>query len=359
MPLHMRFEAGDLLRCRFGISPLWETHQCLYTLLRPERHGYHLPWLRRRREALAGLDLTALSLLMPGGGYHPDFLCPPPEGPLESFADELARVRATDTAVARGELARSLACTPGAAGSPEGRAMLADPAGAVRELTGLLERAWHLLLAPEWPRLRALLEADVAFHARRLADGGLERLFAGLHPSLEWADDTLTVRRRNDHTRALGGQGLMLVPSVFAWPDVIGGFDPPWQATVVYPARGIGGLWAEPDTGDAHALVRLLGPNRAALLASLTEPASTTALAARHGLAPSSVSAHLAVLRAAGLLTSRRQSHQVLYERTPWAWPWRARPPAPADDAPPQRRTARSGSARALPDRSLIKNRRG
>ena len=35
------------------------------------------------------------------------------------------------------------------------------------------------------------------------------------------------------------------------------------------------------------------------------------------GLAVSSVSAHLSVLRDAGLLTSRRYGHQVLYERTP------------------------------------------
>ncbi|GAA2627673.1 hypothetical protein GCM10010307_16790 [Streptomyces vastus] len=35
------------------------------------------------------------------------------------------------------------------------------------------------------------------------------------------------------------------------------------------------------------------------------------------GLAPSSVSAHLSALRAAGLLVSRRYGHQVLYERTP------------------------------------------
>ncbi|MEU5188612.1 DUF5937 family protein [Streptomyces klenkii] len=317
MPLHMHFAPGDLLRCRFGISPLWETHQALYTLLRPERHGYHLPWLRRGREAAAGLDLTLLSLLMPGKGHHPDFLCPPPEGPLESFEDELARVRATDPATARDDFAKSLACTPGAARSRSGRAILADPDGAVRQLTALFERAWHLLLVPEWPRLRALLEADVAFHARRLADGGLERLFSELHPSLVWAGNTLTVRHRNDHTRSLGGRGLMLVPSVFAWPDVIGGFEAPWQATVVYPARGIGGLWAQRDPRAADALVRLLGPNRAALLASLTEPASTTTLSARHGLALSSVSSHLSVLRAAGLLTSRRQSHQVLYERTP------------------------------------------
>lgn len=63
--------------------------------------------------------------------------------------------------------------------------------------------------------------------------------------------------------------------------------------------------------------MRLLGANRAAILGGLGEPATTTALAHRHGLALSSVSAHLAVLRDAGLLTSRRYGHQVLYERTP------------------------------------------
>lgn len=99
------------------------------------------------------------------------------------------------------------------------------------------------------------------------------------------------------------------------WPDVVSGFDPPWQPTVIYPARGIGGLWTEPETGPA--LARLLGANRAAVLAALDAPSTTTALAHRLGLAPSSVSEHLSVLRDAGLLVSRRHGHQVRYERTP------------------------------------------
>ncbi|WP_143667203.1 helix-turn-helix transcriptional regulator, partial [Streptomyces sp. ms184] len=66
-----------------------------------------------------------------------------------------------------------------------------------------------------------------------------------------------------------------------------------------------------------EALGLLLGRARAAVLCALDEPAGTTALAHLLGLAPSSVSAHLSVLRGAGLLTSRRYGHQVLYERTP------------------------------------------
>ncbi|MGW5692583.1 DUF5937 family protein [Streptomyces asiaticus] len=319
MPLHMQFGTDDLLRCRFAISPLCQTHEAVRTLRRTERHGYHLPWLRRVREALAGLDLSELWLLMPVRGYTPDFLGPPPEVPYAPFEDELARMRATDPAAARRELALSLECTPGAAGSARGRAMLEDPARAVQRLAEVTEAAWRALVEPDWPRLRALLEADIAYRSRQLAEGGLERLFADLRPALRWADSTLTIRNSvvPAQTQDLDGRGVLLMPSVFVWPDVISGFVPPWQPTVIYPARGVGGLWREPDAVTADALVRLLGASRAAILAGLEEPASTTALAARHRLAPSSVSAHLAVLRGAGLLSSRRQGHQVLYERTP------------------------------------------
>lgn len=318
MPFHLHFDESDLLRCRFALSPLWETQEAVRTLNRPARHGYHLPWLRRIEEGAAGLDLTPLWRLMPEPGYNPDFLCPPPLGPLATFAEELTALRATDPATARADMALALADTPGAAHSPAGRRMLADPARAVRELADLLEQAWHVMIEPHWPRLRALLEADVAFHSRRLAEVGFERLLGEISPRLRWADSTLTVAgTRGNHSRVLGGQGLVLMPSVFAWPDVIGGYEAPWQPAVIYPARGIGGLWAESADRTPDALARLLGGARADVLCALGEPAGTSALAHRLSLAPSSVSAHLSVLRAAGLLTSRRYGHQVLYERTP------------------------------------------
>ncbi|MGW6025675.1 DUF5937 family protein [Streptomyces sp. NPDC055099] len=317
MPNRLHFGPDDLLRCRFAVSPLWETQEAVRTLKRPERHGYHPRWLRRIRGASAGLDLETLWLLMPVRGYTPDFIGPPPIGPAASFDEEIAAVRAADPEAARQELARALACTAGAAESPRGRALLADPVRAVRELADAVEAAWHTLVEPDWPRLRALLEADVAFHSRRLAEVGLGALVAELDPRFAWDAGTLTVARRGDHVRHLAGQGLVLMPSVFAWPDVVGGHEPPWQPTLVYPARGLAGLWTEPGGHTAEALVRLLGRGKASVLAALDDPATTSALAHRLGLAPSSVSAHLGALRGAGLLVSRRYGHQVLYERTP------------------------------------------
>ncbi|OIJ67702.1 ArsR/SmtB family transcription factor [Streptomyces mangrovisoli] len=317
MPSRLHFAEDDFLRCRFAVSPLWETQQVVRTLKRPERQGYHTGWLRRIEAAAAGLDLAPLWLLMPQPGHCPDWLCPPAIGAAATFAEEIAAVRAADPEAARADTARSLADTPGGLRSPLGRAWLADPARMVAELADAMEAVWHTLVEPDWPRLRALLEADIAFHSRRLAEVGLGELLPEISPRCGWDAGTLTVQCRSEHERHLGGRGLVLMPSVFVWPDVVSTFEPPWQPTLAYPARGIGGLWSTPADHAPDALVRLLGRGRAAVLTALDEPAGTTALAARLALAPSSVSAHLCVLRDAGLLTSHRYGHQVLYERTP------------------------------------------
>ncbi|MFF7560021.1 DUF5937 family protein [Streptomyces pseudovenezuelae] len=320
MPLTLRLGADDLRRCRFAVSPLCQTHEALRMLRRSARHGYHRAWLRRVAPAVAGLDLSPLWLLIPPvGGYTPDFLGPPPEEPYPRFEDELARVRGTDPALAHAEMSRSLACTPGLADTPQGRAALDDPAGTVRRLADLTEQAWRALVAPDWARHRAVLEADVAHRSRQVADAGLDALFAGLHPDVDWADGSLTLPVRGDlrDAQLADGRGVLLMPSVFVWPDVVSGFARPWQPTVIYPARGMGGLTVDDVPRPPEALARLLGRGRAAVLAGLSDPASTTGLARRHGLAPSTVSAHLSVLREAGLLGSRRQGHQVIYARTP------------------------------------------
>src|SRR5258707_1003095 len=101
MSFRMRFAAEDLLRCRFAISPLRETQGAIRTLSRPDRHGYHLPWLRQVRAIGAGLDLAPLRLLAPENGHGPDFLHPMPGAPLATLDEELAVVRATPVDVAR------------------------------------------------------------------------------------------------------------------------------------------------------------------------------------------------------------------------------------------------------------------
>lgn len=299
------------------MSPALETLFAIRLTSPQESPGEHRRWLEAVRPRLAGLDLRPITLLQPRRGYSPDFLSRPPAGPRARFDDDLARIAATPLDQVRQEIARSLADTPGAADSVTGQLLLSDPAEVLILLTTLVRLAWQALVEPFWSQIRALLDADVAFQTRRLAEGGLDRVFAELHPQLRWHENVLIRDRGDDDHRDLHGEGVLLVPSAFKWDQVIVVVDPPWQPTVVYPARGLGTLWLSGGSDADAALGRLLGRTRATLLTGLTEPATTTVLAHRFGLAAGTVSEHLAVLRDAGFLVGERYRHEIRYRRTP------------------------------------------
>ncbi|HEX5224532.1 MAG TPA: winged helix-turn-helix domain-containing protein, partial [Solirubrobacteraceae bacterium] len=100
------------------------------------------------------------------------------------------------------------------------------------------------------------------------------------------------------------------------WPKVTFVTAPPWQPTLIYPARGIGMLWSPDRLAPPDALARLLGRTRAQLLTALDEPHSTIELAGALGLSSGGVSQHLGVLRDAGLVSGRRVQRAVLYLRS-------------------------------------------
>jgi len=112
-------------------------------------------------------------------------------------------------------------------------------------------------------------------------------------------------------------KGLLFVPSVFVWPQVIAITDPAWQPTLIYPARGIGTLWDPGRATADSALGSLIGSGRAAILRRLDEPWSTTDLARALDISPGGVSQHLAALRDAGLVHGHRVGRSVLYMRSP------------------------------------------
>jgi DNA-binding transcriptional ArsR family regulator len=75
-----------------------------------------------------------------------------------------------------------------------------------------------------------------------------------------------------------------------------------------------GPFGAEPGaSGVPRQLVALLGRTRAECLAALTTPCTTSALADRLGVSVGTASKQAAVLRDAGLATSRRQGGAVLH----------------------------------------------
>ena len=309
------FSVDDLARTRFAISPMWELVRSLVALRDPSHAALHVSWLRSVSGRLDGLELERAVALTPPRGFTPDFLTPPPSGPLGSIADDLAALRATRTAQIRADMELFRSQHPRGAATAE--PWLAHPRREVRRLGDLLEAYWTRAVEPVWPRVRAFLDADVAYRSRRLAAGGPVALFADLAHGVSWDSDHLDVDVPVHEAKfELGGQGLLLMPSAFSAirPFVID--RAPWQPTIVYPARGIATLW-ENAAPAPDGLVRLLGATRAAVLADLAAPRSTTEVAERLSLSPGGTSHHLTALRDAGLVNARRQGRVVLYVRTP------------------------------------------
>jgi Helix-turn-helix domain/Family of unknown function (DUF5937) len=309
MTLLVRFSSEDLLRCRFAVSPLTETCSALRSLVLPGAEFYHLPWQRQVRPLVSGLGIEPLLAVLSWRGEQPDFLDPAPGTPFTEIDAELDRVRATPPARVAAELAPVRHAHPALGG---------DPAAVRDQLADMLARTWAALIEPWWPRLRDVLDADITYRARRLADAGIAATLNDLDARISWHGHALRFSGRHaraaDIAREIDASGaeLVLIPSVFVWPGAAVSFDPP---AVIYPARGIDQL-GQPGARSADDLARLIGRTRAALLAALAEPASTTGLAARTGVPVSSVSEHLAVLRAGGLITTTRTGRFLLHQRT-------------------------------------------
>ncbi|WP_239647570.1 ArsR/SmtB family transcription factor [Nocardiopsis baichengensis] len=284
-------------------------------LKREEEHALHRRWAGWAREALdrGGVEWPLLSALAAWeSGAVPGFVCPPPSVTDPDLGTELAGMRAQDP----GHVRRALEEMPGL-GGPHVRALYRDPASGLARLADEIVGYWEAVLAPFWPRMLVLLEGEVLYRSRQLAEGGAEALFRDLDASVAWRGETLHVSTvYTPPDQVLGGRGLLLAPSVFAWPQTYHIVDRDFQPTLRYPPRGVGTLWERRPADAPQRLGALIGRTRARILAELRSPMSGKALAERTGLTRGAVSQHMSALRGAGLTRAHRYGRHVLHVRT-------------------------------------------
>ncbi|GAB3466800.1 ArsR/SmtB family transcription factor [Actinophytocola sediminis] len=315
--LRLTVHRDDLLNSRFAVSPLFELDNLLRRLSGAGADRLPPEWLARVRPVFRELrETTALDavLALQRGRYGAAFVAPPPASLAQTIEDDLAAVRSTPLALARQEIATSLAGGP----VPTGRVRaVLDDESVVEVIADTMETAWHELVVGDWPAMRAVCERDVIHRAGLLSRGGWAAALGGLHRRVRWHDGQILIRHPVDLHVDLRGQGLLLVPSVFVWPKLAIYTDPPWPHALIYPARGTAALLSPAPQPQPQALADLVGNSRARLLTALADPASTTQLATTLHLATGAVGDHLAILRRAGLVTRTRTGRSVLYRRTP------------------------------------------
>src|SRR5258707_11572693 len=93
--IHARFDAEALTSVRFAISPMVEMIASLKALEDPARGALHVRWIEQARSQTRDVDVSCLRALHSPNRYSPDFIHPPPSGPLAEFEDELSVMLAT------------------------------------------------------------------------------------------------------------------------------------------------------------------------------------------------------------------------------------------------------------------------
>lgn len=300
---------ADLGGVRFGISPLCELGLSLRAVREPSRYPLQLPWLLRTEEARSHLDLEVLLSLVDERLWTPDFLNPRPMSPLTRIEDEFAVLEQIPADQFHHNLVSVFGQVP---------AVFAGPARpAITRMVQNLREFWESCFAPHWSRMRTILEADIFYRGREIAHNGLYTMLNGLSATAEFDGFVLSVRLRNpaSRTERTDGMGLTLVPTMFTHraSAPVGTGQPP---LLLYPARGQGAMWETEQVTNPSALVAVLGKTRTSLLTALASPASSTELGLRFGVTTSAVNQHLRVLRNAGLVTSTRYGHSMLYFRS-------------------------------------------
>jgi DNA-binding transcriptional ArsR family regulator len=306
---------ADLGRTRFAYSPLIEVAESLYMLSSGQVHPLHRAWFDKARDGLRRVDLELLRAVVPARGYVADFFSAGLTGQSTTIERQLSVLSGMPADEIRAEIETVWQGEPV---PPVAQRLFGRDAAAPRRLADVLAQYWAVAIEPHWRAMRAVLDDDVTSRAGELSKGGVGGLLTDLHPQISMRGDVLTIDKRHAWQQDMTGDGLLLVPSVFVWPNLIFAAGPNGPVRLVYPSRGVGNVWLAPtqEPAEDDALGALLGRSRAAILVALALPHSTTELARKLDQSAPSVSQHLAVLRRSGLVVSWRSGRRVLYRRT-------------------------------------------
>ena len=249
---------------------------------------------------------------MPAHGNVPDFLAP--EG-ANSLEDAVDTVMSTPRRVIRNDMA-----TLPRRGASSWMLDLADGCASARKDLASSLRDYHdQVLELLWPTIDHVVETDLRFRAWQLATKGVAATVNGLHPGIRWRDGVVEVDGPLDTDVDLAGRGLQLMPSLWTRP----GFTARWtQPTVVYPLGRFAWMAPTATKNRSDALAAVLGTTRARVLRALADEHTTSGLARVLGISLTSASTHAAVLREAGLVTSRRQGQSVRHTLTSLGAEW-------------------------------------
>ena len=286
--------SDGLARTRFALAQLNVGATLLYHLGRsPDTIAPY--WRARAADALDNgrLDLLAAITMRANTAVAPDFIAPSPVGYEAGLDAELHDVATTPACRVVYEMTQVLGgCWTYGAGHPLQQSSLVLDAldRGEREfaetVAGQLHQLWEIVFASDWPRIRARLEADVAYRSTRIARDGYGEMIDTIDPGLIWRDGALCMTKCDDHD--LTADALIFTPTLFGSCPVFC-LDPPEAPLrrlpfISYPSMSATGRFLAPTGAESSRPAVLLRGIQAFIDQNLADPelSPATIAAAQH-----------------------------------------------------------------------------
>ncbi|MFK0153588.1 ArsR/SmtB family transcription factor [Streptomyces sp. NPDC090493] len=317
----IRLDQDALMGVRFAISPLAQMGFMLNFGMTSMGGARRVEWkawgipARREVQLVNALQREVRS-------YAPGFMFPDGDG-MGSAEDELQQVAAAPVGVIVRQMDRFLrsARAEGRSETPGLRTVMTALERGERSFAQRvaleLGCLWRECLAPRWRAVQSLIEGDIQYRAAAVARRGLGAALGSLHPALSYRSGALRIQDERTWTVS-DSKRIVLHPSPLAKTWMLR--DDPWGDSgihLAYPVRpGPADDVATAGQAKTNPLGRVIGHARLVLLADLGRPRTTTELAGRLHMSPSTVSYHLVRLHRVGLLNRTREGSRVYYRRT-------------------------------------------
>lgn len=318
MKIQVTLQAEDLIRMRFGYSPMLEVVQSYLVWQIPECQAPYSAWIEAVSDRLTGLEFPFMdALITPYRGA--DFLMPVPELTVHRLDDDIALLQQTTEAKIRQQVLHILEVAPLTATR---RYFLEEPHRALACFIEELVLYWECALQPYWQDMIGILDNEILRQSRTFAVNGAESMLNNLGSNSNYDGNILSFVKKGNPSSSLlksehilTGNGFQLVPSIFK-SHSSSHIRPDKKPMILYSAHGRGLLSLEDEKPIEESLMLLVGDARARILTALIQPQHTKALAKKLHLSEGAISQQLQRLKQVGLITSQRTGYYVYYRLT-------------------------------------------
>ncbi|MFL6077744.1 MAG: helix-turn-helix domain-containing protein [Mycobacteriales bacterium] len=303
------YGADDLANTRFASSLLGHLLHGVHNSVCSRRSRLRQRWWAEQRRHIPAAAISLVELVNHHPREIPSFLLPPPHSSGPTLSEELDLLLAASPNRIIAELAGTRRPVPRVIED-----LRHDPARALRRLADGARALYHACMAADWPDIRRLLHADLAYRTNRMMSQGPGTALTTLHPTLAWQAQTLVFTIPGPKlTTGTAGRGFILMPCAFGRDSIHPSIRPDQTPTLIYSARQP----QHPPPPTTDTLATLLGGGKAKALRALSVECTTSELARRLYIGKSTASEHVGVLRAAGLITTERDGQRVRHSLTP------------------------------------------